>query len=82
LRSKTHAVLASYIHLFRKTLLSAEKTHAAHDEEIEKYENDLHEVERLRKEYEDKLQDESQNNGRNLSLEEDQVDLLKNNEFY
>jgi structural maintenance of chromosome 1 len=69
------------IDLFRKTLLAAEKTHAAHDEEIEKYENDLREVERLRKEYEDKLQDESQNNGRNLSLEEDQVYRLKQNIF-
>jgi structural maintenance of chromosome 1 len=59
--------------LFRKTLLAAEKSHAAHDEEVEKYENDLHEVERLRKEYEDKLQDESQHTGRNLALEENQV---------
>jgi len=61
--------------LFRKTLLAAEKSHAAHDEEVEKYENDLHEVERLRKEYEDKLQDESQHTGRNLALEENQVKL-------
>ncbi|CAF1592668.1 unnamed protein product, partial [Adineta steineri] len=59
--------------LFRKTLLAAEKTHGAHDEEIEKYESDLREVERLQKEYEDKLQDESQNAGRNLALEEDQI---------
>lgn len=57
----------------RKTLLAAQKTHIAHGEEIEKYEQDLREVERLRKEYEDKLQDESQSAGRNLSLEEDQV---------
>jgi len=35
--------------LAKKTLLAAEKTHAAHDDEIEKYENDLHEVERLKK---------------------------------
>ncbi|UJR31961.1 hypothetical protein I4U23_019434 [Adineta vaga] len=59
--------------LAKKTLLAAEKTHAAHDEEIEKYESDLREVERLRKEYEDKLQDESQNAGRNLALEENQM---------
>lgn len=58
---------------FRKTLLAAEKTHAAHGEEIEKYESDLREIERLRKEYEEKLQDESQSAGRNLALEEDQV---------
>ena len=58
---------------FRKTLLAAQKTHIAHDEEIEKYEQDLREVERLRREYEEKLQDESQSAGRNLSLEEDQV---------
>lgn len=58
---------------FRKTLVSAQKTHIAHDEEIEKYEQDLREVERLRREYEEKLQDESQIAGRNLSLEEDQV---------
>lgn len=57
----------------RKTLLAAEKSHAAHDEEVEKYENDLREVELLRQEYEDKLQDESQHTGRNLALEEDQV---------
>ncbi len=65
----------------RKTLIAAEKTHAAHDDEIEKYENDLHEVERLKKEYEDKLQDESHHSGRNLALEENQVKrkfLLKN----
>lgn len=54
----------------RKTLSAAEKTHNAHDEEIEKYENDLREVERLRKEYEEKLQ---QDTGRNLALEDDQV---------
>ena len=59
--------------IFRKTLIAAEKAHLAHDEEVEKYENDLREVERLRKEYEDKLQDESQNSGRNLALEENQV---------
>ncbi|CAF1161690.1 unnamed protein product [Adineta steineri] len=59
--------------LAKKTLLAAEKTHGAHDEEIEKYESDLREVERLQKEYEDKLQDESQNAGRNLALEEDQI---------
>ncbi|CAF4455445.1 unnamed protein product, partial [Adineta steineri] len=56
-----------------KTLLSAEKTHAAHDEEIDKYESDLHEVERLKQEYEEKLQDESQHSGRNLALEENQM---------
>lgn len=63
------------IHLssFRKTLVAAEKTHTAHDEEIAKYESDLLEVERLRREYEEKLQDESQHTGRNLALEEDQV---------
>ncbi|CAF4694112.1 unnamed protein product [Rotaria sp. Silwood1] len=59
--------------LAKKTLLAAEKTHAAHDEEIEKYETDLREVERLQKEYEDKLQDESQSSGRNLALEENQM---------
>ncbi len=67
--------------LFRKTLLAAKKTHGAHDEEIKKYENDLREVERLRKEYEDKLQDELQNHGRNLALEENQVDKKKQNIF-
>lgn len=33
----------------------------------------MREVERLQKEYEDKLQDESQSSGRDLALEEDQV---------
>ncbi|CAF3502925.1 unnamed protein product [Rotaria sp. Silwood1] len=61
------------IDLAKKTLVAAEKTHVAHDEEIEKYENDLREVERLRKEYEDKLQDESHHSGRNLALEENQM---------
>lgn len=60
---------------FRKTFLAAEKTHAAHDDEIEKYEKDLKDVERLRKDYEEKLQDESQHSGRNLALEENQVRL-------
>lgn len=59
---------------FRKTLLAAEKAHAAHDEEIEKYENDLRQVERLREEYEEKLHDESQHSGRNFALEENQVE--------
>lgn len=54
-------------------MVSAEKTHTAHDEETGKYESDLREVERLRREYEEKLLDESQNAGRNLALEEDQV---------
>ena len=53
--------------------MAAEKAHAAHDEEVAKYEKDLHEVERMRKEYEDKIQDESQHSGRNLALEENQV---------
>lgn len=57
----------------RKTLVAAEKAHLAHREEVEKYESDLHEAERLRKEYEDKLHDESQHSGRNLALEENQV---------
>ena len=61
--------------LSRKTLLAAEKSHAAHDDEIEKYEKDLKEVERLRHDYEEKLQDESQHSGRNLALEENQVRL-------
>ena len=55
-------------------MVAAEKTHAAHDEEISKYENDLHEVERLRSEYEEKLHDESQHSGRNFALEENQVE--------
>ncbi|CAF3898146.1 unnamed protein product, partial [Rotaria sp. Silwood1] len=35
--------------LAKKTLIAAEKAHAVHDDEIEKYENDLCEVERLKK---------------------------------
>jgi hypothetical protein len=60
----------------RKTLIAAEKTHAAHDEETDKYEEDLQEVERLRKEYEGKLHNESEHSGRNLALEENQVRSL------
>lgn len=56
-------------------MATAEKTHAAHDEEVEKYENDLRQVENSRQEYEDKLKDESQHSGRNLALEENQVSL-------
>ncbi|CAF1616968.1 unnamed protein product [Rotaria magnacalcarata] len=59
--------------LARKTLLAAEKCHSAHNDEIVKYDDDLREVERLRREYEDKLQDESQHTGRNLALEENQM---------
>ena len=54
-------------------MIAAQKTHLAHDEETDKYETDLREIERLRKEYEDKLHDESETSGRNLALEEDQV---------
>ncbi|CAF5143632.1 unnamed protein product, partial [Rotaria sp. Silwood1] len=42
-----------------KTLLAVEKAHIAHGEVIEKYEKNLLEIERLRREYEDKLQNES-----------------------
>ncbi|UJR14762.1 hypothetical protein I4U23_001752 [Adineta vaga] len=59
--------------LAKKTLTAAEKSHAAHDEEVAKYEKDLREIERLKKEYEDKMHDESQHSGRNLALEENQM---------
>lgn len=54
---------------------AAEKSHSAHIEEIEKYEKDLREVERLKKDYEEKLREQLEEIGRNLSLEEDQVDF-------
>ncbi|CAF3433910.1 unnamed protein product, partial [Rotaria sp. Silwood2] len=66
-------VVCLFNRIYTKTLLAAEKAHIAHDEEIEKYDDDLREVERLRKDYEDKLQDESQHTGRNLALEENQM---------
>jgi hypothetical protein len=70
--------------LLSKTRLAADKTHVAHNDEIDKYEADLRQVERLRKDYEEKLQDECDHVGRNLALEEDQVNdqRIQTNRFY
>ncbi|CAF3909080.1 unnamed protein product [Rotaria sp. Silwood1] len=55
----THKYFQKKNDVEKKTLLAVEKAHIARGEVIEKYEKNLLEIERLRREYEDKLQNES-----------------------
>ncbi|CAF0855791.1 unnamed protein product [Didymodactylos carnosus] len=57
----------------KKNLIEAEKAHAAHDSEIEKYQQDLEEVKCLAQDYEAEIADASQSLGKDLQLEENQM---------
>lgn len=57
----------------QKSLTQARKANAAHAEDIQQLLKELEEVEERRQEYEDSLQSESQNQGRSVHLEEEQV---------
>ncbi|XP_077988808.1 structural maintenance of chromosomes protein 1A-like [Glandiceps talaboti] len=57
----------------KKSLKSAKKAHEAHQGEIRELEKDLSEVERRRVEFEERIEEESQSQGRDLLLEESQV---------
>lgn len=58
---------------FRKSLKAAKKGHDTHAMEIKKLEDEFEEVERLRQEYEESVEEESQSQGRDMELEESQV---------
>ncbi|XP_055958338.1 structural maintenance of chromosomes protein 1A [Patella vulgata] len=57
----------------KKSLKQARKTHDNHEEEIETLEKELGDIERKRLEFEEKIEEESQSQGRSLQLEESQV---------
>ncbi|XP_076357354.1 structural maintenance of chromosomes protein 1A-like isoform X3 [Tachypleus tridentatus] len=58
----------------KKSLKAAKKVHEAHEGEIKELENELKEVETRQEEFEEQLAQESQSQGRDLTLEESQVD--------
>ena len=60
----------------RKSLKQAKKTHDNHEQEIRQLEQELEEVERKRQEFEERIEEESQSQGRDLDLEESQVRYL------
>lgn len=57
----------------RKSLKQAKKTHDNHEQEINELERELEEVEAKRREFEERIEEESQSQGRDLELEESQV---------
>ncbi|XP_022237918.1 structural maintenance of chromosomes protein 1A-like isoform X3 [Limulus polyphemus] len=57
----------------KKSLKAAKKVHEAHEGEIKELENELKEVEARQEEFEEQLAQESESQGRDLTLEESQV---------
>ncbi|XP_021341818.1 structural maintenance of chromosomes protein 1A-like [Mizuhopecten yessoensis] len=57
----------------KKSLKQAKKTHDNHEQEIRELEQELDEVEKKRQEFEERIEEESQSQGRDLDLEESQV---------
>ncbi|XP_069688454.1 structural maintenance of chromosomes protein 1A [Periplaneta americana] len=57
----------------RKSLAQAKKADAAHEQDIRELEDELAEVDRKRKEYEDMVAGESQSQGKDVHLEDAQV---------
>ncbi|XP_070559327.1 structural maintenance of chromosomes protein 1A-like [Ptychodera flava] len=57
----------------KKSLKSAKKAHESHQGEIRELERDLAEVEKRRADFEERIEEESQSQGRDLLLEESQV---------
>ncbi|KAH3819553.1 hypothetical protein DPMN_121292, partial [Dreissena polymorpha] len=57
----------------KKSLKQAKKTHENHEQEINELERELEEVEAKRREFEEQIEAESQSQGRDLELEESQV---------
>ncbi|KAJ8301830.1 hypothetical protein KUTeg_020817 [Tegillarca granosa] len=57
----------------KKSLKQAKKTHDGHEQEIRELEKELDEVERKRREFEERIEEESQSQGRDMELEESQV---------
>ena len=56
-----------------KTLEQARKAHEAHMNDIKKLEDELAEVEKSKEEYESQIAGESQSQGRDVHLEDEQV---------
>ncbi|ELT90865.1 hypothetical protein CAPTEDRAFT_228943 [Capitella teleta] len=57
----------------KKSLKSAQKAHGSHSEDIEELNQEMAEIDRKRAEFEERMEEESQSQGRNLQLEESQV---------
>lgn len=57
----------------RKTLKSAKKSHDTHQAEIKELEEELQAVQKKQEEWESQLAEESQSQGRDMTLEESQV---------
>ncbi|CAG2255013.1 SMC1 [Mytilus edulis] len=57
----------------KKSLKQAKKTHDNHEMEIRELEKELEEVDKKRQEFEERIEEESQSQGRDLNLEESQV---------
>ncbi|XP_074644873.1 structural maintenance of chromosomes protein 1A-like [Tubulanus polymorphus] len=57
----------------RKSLKAAKKAYETHEQEIDELERELKEVENRRQEYEGRIEEESQSQGRDMELEESQV---------
>jgi structural maintenance of chromosome 1 len=60
-----------------KTLEQARKAHEAHMNDIKKLEDELGEVEQAKEEYESQIAGESQSQGRDVHLEDEQVNESK-----
>lgn len=58
----------------KKSLKAAKKVHEAHESEIKELEDELEEVEKRQKEFEEQLAEESKSEGRDLELQDSQVE--------
>ena len=57
----------------RKSMKQAKKAHEAHENDIKQLQKELDDVERKREEFEEMCEQELQSQGKDLSLEDDQV---------
>uniref|UniRef100_K1Q630 Structural maintenance of chromosomes protein n=1 Tax=Magallana gigas TaxID=29159 RepID=K1Q630_MAGGI len=57
----------------KKSLKQAKKSHENHETEIQEMEKELEEVEKKQQEFENQIEEESQSQGRDLDLEENQL---------
>ena len=61
------------ITFLRKSLKAAKKAHEKHMGDIKELEDELEAVERKRQDYEERLEEESQSQGKDMTLETSQV---------
>lgn len=59
--------------LSRKSLKNAKKTHESHLGDIKELEGELEAIDKKKVEFEERIEEESQSQGRDLELEESQV---------